>query len=142
MRTALLVVVALATGVIAGPLLAKDVGDVIPDRQAVSVEGRLQALEAEVARLESREEALSRYVLANGERGNALLRMADEMVRLGFTQRAVPADSREALVAGLRAMGASLRDGLPTPLPSEAALIRAAREALRANPKRADTSER
>ena len=97
----------------------------------MTVEGRLQALEAEVARLEMREAALTRYVLANAERGNALLRLADDLVRLGFTARAVPAESREALVAGLRGMGVSLRDGLPMPTPAEKALVDAAATALR-----------
>ncbi|MCA9314662.1 MAG: hypothetical protein H6806_05610 [Planctomycetes bacterium] len=131
MRTALLVVAALVTGAVATPLLAKDVTDVVPNRGGVTVEGRLQALEAEVARLEMREAALTRYVLANAERGNALLRLADDLVRLGFTARAVPAESREALVAGLRGMGVSLRDGLPMPTPAEKALVDAAATALR-----------
>ncbi|MEZ6008964.1 MAG: hypothetical protein R3F05_14535 [Planctomycetota bacterium] len=131
MRTALLVVAALVTGAVATPLLAKDVNDVVPNRGGVTVEGRLQALEAEVARLEMREAALTRYVLANAERGNALLRLADDLVRLGFTARAVPAESREALVAGLRGMGVSLRDGLPMPTPAEKALVDAAATALR-----------
>ena len=131
MRTALLVVAALVTGAVATPLLAKDVTDVVPNRGGVTVEGRLQALEAEVARLDMREAALTRYVLANAERGNALLRLADDLVRLGFTARAVPAESREALVAGLRGMGVSLRDGLPMPTPAEKALVDAAATALR-----------
>ena len=131
MRTALLVVAALVTGAVATPLLAKDVTDVVPNRGGVTVEGRPQALEAEVARLEMREAALTRYVLANAERGNALLRLADDLLRLGFTARAVPTESREALVAGLRGMGVSLRDGLPMPTPAEKALVDAAATALR-----------
>ena len=131
MRTALLVVAALVTGAVATPLLAKDVTDVVPNRGGVTVEGRPQALEAEVARLEMREAALTRYVLANAERGNALLRLADDLVRLGFTARAVPAESGEALVAVLRGMGVSLRDGLPMPTPAEKALVDAAATALR-----------
>lgn len=134
MRTALLVVTALVAGALAAPLVAKDTRDVVPNRGGITVEGRLQALEAEVKRLEMREAALTRYVLANAERGDALVRLADELVRLGFTARAVPAESREALVGGLRAMGASLREGLPTPTPAEATLAEAAGAALRANP--------
>lgn len=133
MRTALLVIAALVTGAVATPLLAKEVFDVVPDRGGVTVEGRLRALESEVARLEMREAALTRYVLANAERGDALLRLADQLVRLGFTARAVPAESREALVAGLRGMGASLREGLPMPTPAEKTLVEAAAAALRTN---------
>lgn len=118
MRIALTLVLAVALGVVAAPLLAGEDGPV-PERAAMAVEVRLNALEGEVAYLRAREDALTRYVAANAQRAAALERLAAQLEQLGFTQKAMPAESREALVAGIRGMGVALREGLPIPTKEE-----------------------
>ena len=119
---ALVAVLALAAGLLAGPLLAGE-GGPAADRAALALDVRVQALEGEVAWLRAREAALTDYVLANDARGTALQALADQLVTLGFTQKALPAASREALVEGIRGMGASLREGLPTSTKDQQAML-------------------
>lgn len=96
-------------------------------------DARLRELEAEVAALKvktrylmMRETDMSVYVLRNQERGTALAVLADRMVELGFTNRAIPANSREAFIAGLRALAADLTEGLPVLTVDQRQLLEAA----------------
>jgi hypothetical protein len=122
MRIALVLALAVAVGAVAGPLLAGE-GGPVPERAAMAVEVRVKALEGEVAYLRAREVALTRYVAANAQRGAALERLAGQLEALGFTQKALPAESRVALVEGIRGMGVALRDDLPTPTKGEREML-------------------
>lgn len=89
-----------------------------PARDA-ALQRRVEVLEGYVEYLRSREAALTGYLLANEGRAADLEALADQAAREGFTARSIPAASRETLLAGLRAMAASLREGLPAPTPEE-----------------------
>ncbi len=131
---ALVAVGALAASHLVGPVFARGGAVAEPprvDRGTLSVERRLKALETEVAYLRSREEAVSRYVLANSQRSTHLQQLAADLVRLGFTARAVPAESREALVAGLRGVANSLSEGLPYASKEERLMLDEVEETLR-----------
>lgn len=99
---------------------------------------RVELLESQAAYLRAREASLSAYVLANGTRAKDLIALADKAETEGFTSKALPAASRETLLAGLRAMAASLSEGLPALTPEETRLLKhlealqAAQQALRA----------
>lgn len=120
MRRLPLALLLVAACLAALPLLrADDAGAPPAGRVGMELPDRVLALELELSYLRLREDAVSAYVLANGARAEAIDRMANQMTQLGFAQKAMPAESREALLAGLRALAADLREGLPHATPAE-----------------------
>lgn len=83
----------------------------------------IEALELEASYLRSRETAVSTYLAAHVERADALAALAKRCRELGFTKRAIPADSREALLGGVDALALSLRTGLPELTPEQTAML-------------------
>ena len=82
-------------------------------RAGWAVADRLRALELEVDILQARESALSSYVAANAKRADGLEALANRCREQGFAARALPAESRETLLAGIEALAKSLRKDLP-----------------------------
>src|SRR5262245_50042261 len=74
---------------------------------------RVETLELQVKYLTARETALTAYVLANEQRSAGLTEMARDARALGFAAAAVPAQSRERILAGFEAMARSLLADLP-----------------------------
>jgi hypothetical protein len=105
------------------PLLAED-GPTATDPVVKALQEKVQKLERQVEYLRSREDATTRYVLAHQKRSEILGLMLDDAVRLGFTARALPAESRERVVGGLREFAAALVADLPLPTRAEAALLK------------------
>ena len=121
----------------APPGWAGPTGKALLQRQALRAEDRLAALEAEVAYLRSREAALTRYVLGNKARAAGWATVADELERLGFTKRAHPAVSREALLARFRQLATQLSEDLPESSRSDKEMLAWIDEHLREAKRRA-----
>ena len=78
-----------------------------------TLQDRVVTLELQVKYLSSREAAMTAYVVANEQRSAGLAQTAREARALGFAAGAVPAESRERILAGLETMSKSLLAGLP-----------------------------
>ena len=85
---------------------------------------RVEALQAEVEYLRSREDALRAYVLANDQRAKGLMDVVARARRAGFEANRIPVDSRKILMSGLEAAAKSLQKGLPAVTPAEAKLLK------------------
>ncbi len=97
-----------------------------------ALEARVEALQAEVTFLRSREETLRAYVLKNGQRARGLLDVVARARRAGFEASKIPVDSRRILLAGLEAAANSLRQGLPKVSDQEARMMKEAARLRRA----------
>ena len=84
-----------------------------------ALRARVDALQAEVGFLRSREEALRTYVLANDKRGQGLEQVVTRARAAGFEARTIPEESRRVLMDGLLAAAQSIRAGLPNLTPEE-----------------------
>ncbi len=93
------------------------------DRSTLELKDRVKALELEVQYLRSRDKAITAYVLGNEARAKGLDDIASKCRREGFTQRAIPADSRETLLQGMNALATHMRKDLPAITKEEAALL-------------------
>lgn len=80
---------------------------------ARALQRRVQALEHQVAYLLSREADLTAYLLTHETVGADVEAAVTAADRQGFTQGAIPTDSRVSLLEGLRAFGRALQKGLP-----------------------------
>jgi hypothetical protein len=89
-----------------------------------TLEERMRLAEAQIEYLRAREASVSAYITANAQRAQGLDALAADMDRLGFGQKAIPAESRERLLQGIRALAASLRDGLPVLTEAEQRLLK------------------
>ncbi|MDJ0975030.1 MAG: hypothetical protein QNJ98_11260 [Planctomycetota bacterium] len=85
---------------------------------------RVQALELQVEYLRSREASVSAYVLRNGERAAQLEQLVTKVRAEGFTKRAIPAPSREALLSGLNELAKDLAKDLPAPTDKEQLMLK------------------
>jgi len=94
--------------------------------QAADLKKQVEKLERQVSYLMAREAASTRYLVASDARGAALEAMVAQMLKQGYTNRAIPPASRETLMAGLKALGESLRTDVPVVTDKEAALLKAA----------------
>ncbi len=74
---------------------------------------RVDRLMAEVDYLRDRERTLTLYILQNEARAEGLDKVAADADAKGFTKRAIPPASREAILDGMRALAKSLRTDLP-----------------------------
>lgn len=83
------------------------------DEGELAMKKRLEALELQVEYLKSREASLTTYVLGNAERADSLEQLVTRVRSEGFTKRAIPAPSREALLAGLEELAKDLKKDLP-----------------------------
>jgi len=99
----------------------EDEGDKVAD-----LEKKVDKLERQVSYLMAREAATSTFLVASEERGAALEKMVAQMLVQGYTNKAIPPRSRETLMAGLKALGASLRTDVPVLTDKQAALLKAA----------------
>jgi hypothetical protein len=116
--------------VAANTLVRADEGKEGDEKAALAkIQGRLDAAEAELGYLRSREKALSTYVLDNEQRARDLRQLAGRMRSLGFEARQIPADSRIALLRGLESLADSLGQHLPKVTRSEQQLLREAEKA-------------
>ena len=106
-------------------------------RKRMAAEDRLTILEHEVSYLRAREQRLSGYMLANGARADGLTKLASLVRAQGFTQRAMPAQSRETLIRGLETLAVSMKNDLPLETKEEAALLAATNKLFGARPAKA-----
>ncbi len=82
--------------------------------QLKNLRKRLDRVTIEVQYLRARERMLTGYVLQNADRADGLEKLAADADRKGFTKRAIPPASRQAILDGMRALAKSLRADLPT----------------------------
>lgn len=120
MRT--LLPLALLLAVAAGAFAARAVAEDGPSGPDAELRDRVAALEAKVKYLQSRETALTAYVLANEARAASLLDALRLARREGFTGGAISAPSREALLRGLEGYADALGKDLPEPTKEERAM--------------------
>ena len=85
---------------------------------------RVDALQAEVEFLRSRESTLRAYVLQNDQRAKGLMDVVARARRAGFEAAKIPVESRKILMSGLEGAAKSLRTGLPAVTPEEAKMLR------------------
>jgi hypothetical protein len=85
---------------------------------------RVEGLELQVKFLESREAAVSAYVLRNEERAEALERAVAAVRAAGFTMAAIPPRSRELLLEALERAAQSLKADLPRPTKDELEIVK------------------
>ncbi len=103
-------------------------------RARMATEDRLAILEREVHYLHGREQRLSAYMLANKARADGLTKLASLVRAQGFTQRALPAQSRETLIRGLETLAVSMKNDLPIETKEEAALLADIKKRIMARP--------
>lgn len=131
MRHAVLALFAVAAVLLAfRPYVARAEGEA--ELRLSAVEQRAKALEAEVEYLRARETTLTKAVLAHGSAAADLSATAAEARAAGFEAAAVPAASRQALLAGLERTARSLSSASPAVTQVEAALLK---KAIDARPK-------
>jgi hypothetical protein len=82
--------------------------------QLKTLRKRLDRVTVEVEYLRARERMLTSYILQNAERADGLDKVATDADEKGFTKRAIPPNSRQAILDGMRALAKSLRQDLPT----------------------------
>ena len=90
---------------------------------------RVDALEAQVRYLRSRDEALTRYVLGNEVRAAGILEVVKRARAEGFEAKSIPAASRKTLLGGMESMAASLRSDMPEISKAEEGMLRAIKKA-------------
>ena len=81
--------------------------------QLKALRARLDRLTVEVDYLRARERTLTDYILKNAVRADGLDKVAADADAKGFTKRAIPPASRQAILDGMRALAKSLRTDLP-----------------------------
>lgn len=106
-----------------GPAHGDDEVETVKASDVKALTDQVAALQKQVEYLRSRETALSAYVLAHDVRAAALQKSVALSREQGFLKRAIPEDSRTALLAGLNDLARSLRVELPA-LTSEQARMR------------------
>ena len=92
--------------------------------QVGRLEKQVELLEAQVAYLRAREDALTTYLLASEGRSNALSQDLARSRREGFTMAAISSTSREALLSGLEGYAAAVGADLPALTKEQAELLR------------------
>ena len=95
------------------------------DDPVADLQKQVEQLELKVSYLMARETDLTKFLAASEARGVALQEMVARMLTQGYTKKAIPPRSRETLMAGLRALGASLRADVPVVTEKQAALLKA-----------------
>lgn len=125
MRTAVALVCLVALLVGASTLARGENGARDPDLEAL--QKQVEVLEQQVAYLLQREASLTLHALRSEERGRAVQDMVARMRAQGFQNRAIPAESRETLLAGLAQLGKDLQEELPKVTKEQMALLRRAR---------------
>lgn len=97
------------------------------DRRVEALETQNLKLEKQVAYLLLREQSLTSYALRAEARGKGLQLMVRRMRQQGFQNRAIPAESRETLLAGLDEIGRDLLEDLPAITREQQAILQAAK---------------
>lgn len=87
--------------------------EVVKASDVKALREQVAALQKQVEYLRSRETALTAYVLANDVRGAALQKSMAISRDQGFLKRAIPENSRTALLEGLIDLGRTMRAELP-----------------------------
>ena len=95
-------------------------------QQVEALQTRCLKLEKQVAYLLAREQALTTYILGAQARGKGMQTMVNRMRSQGFTNRSIPAESRETLLQGLDEIGRDLQKELPALTAQQSALLKAA----------------
>jgi hypothetical protein len=90
---------------------------------------RVDALEAQIHYLRSREVALTRYVLGNEVRAAGIMQVVRQARVEGFEARSIPVSSRKTLLSGMESMAASLRSDLPEISRAEEGMLKAIKKA-------------
>ncbi len=90
---------------------------------------RVNALEAQIQYLRSRDEALTRYVLGNEARADGIAQVVKRARAEGFEAKSIPPASRKTLLGGMESMAASLRTDLPAISKEEARMLKAIKAA-------------
>lgn len=99
------------------------------DDPVADLQEQAAQLELKVSYLMARELDLTKYLAASEARGVALEQMVARMLTQGYTNKAIPPRSRETLMAGLRALGASLRSDVPVVTEKQTALLKGTEQA-------------
>jgi len=95
--------------------------------QIADLEKQVDKLERQVTYLMARDADVTKFLSASEARGASLERTVALMIQWGYTNKATPARSREALAAGLKALGTSLRTDVPVVTEKQAALLKGSR---------------
>jgi hypothetical protein len=97
-----------------------------PAAQLKVLRAEVDGLQKEVRYLRSREDALTRYAVANEARAAGLQAMVKKARIEGFEANRIPANSRVTLMAGLEKLAASLRADLPKLTKKQTVMLKAA----------------